>query len=71
MALQDVDNQPSEDPKSPVDPLTEIPSLGASRKKRAQGSGAWHKTVTQHEPEPWLTARLDFQARIAALDIEA
>jgi hypothetical protein len=71
MALQDLDNQPSEAPKSAVGPLTEIPSLGASRKKRAQGSGAWHQTVTQHEPEPWLAARLALQARIAALDIEA
>jgi hypothetical protein len=71
MALQELHNQPSEAPKSPVGPLAEIPTLGASRKKRAQGSGAWHKTVTQHDPEPWLAARLALQARIAALNIEA
>jgi len=70
MALQELEKQ-SQAPESNVGPLAEIPSLGAGRKKRAQGSTAWRKTVTQHEPEPWLAARLALQARIAALDIEA
>ena len=71
MALQELDKHQGDDSESHAGPLAEIQSLGASRKKRAQGSGAWHQTVTQHAPEPWLAARLALQARIAALDIEA
>ena len=41
------------------------------RRRRANDSVAWRKTVTQHVPETWPAARLALQARIAALDIEA
>jgi hypothetical protein len=71
MALQELDKHQSETPASCGGPLADIPTLGANRKKRAQGSNAWHQTVTQHAPEPWLAARLALQARISALDIEA
>jgi hypothetical protein len=71
MALQELDKHQSEALESLGGPLAEIATLAANRKKRAQGSGAWRKTVTQHAPEPWLVARLALQARISALDIEA
>jgi len=71
MALQELDKHQSETPESCVGPLAKIATLAANRRKRAHGSNAWHQTVTQHEPEPWLAARLALQARIAALDIEA
>ena len=71
MELQELDKHQSEAPESCGGPLAEVATLVASRKKRAQGDGAWRKTVTQHVPEPWLAARLALQARISALDIEA
>jgi len=52
-------------------PLSQIPSLGFSRRRHTQGAAAWRETVTQHLPETWPAARMSLQARIAALDIEA
>jgi hypothetical protein len=68
MATQELDTSKVE-PQQAAGPLAAIPSLGTTRKKRAQGSGAWRETVTQHLPETWPAARLALQARIAALDI--
>ena len=42
-----------------------------ARIARRHGSEAWRETVTGHVPESWPAARLAFQARIAALDLEA
>jgi hypothetical protein len=70
MALQELDKHQSEAAEPCVGPLADVPTLAASRKKRAQGDSAWRKTVTQHAPEPWLAARLTLQARISALDVE-
>jgi hypothetical protein len=70
MAPQELE-QHSEGQEPYVGPLAAIPSLGfVTRRRRANGSVAWRKTITQHVPETWPAARLALQARIAALDIE-
>lgn len=60
------------EPQEPdAGPLAAIPSLGYTKRKRAEGNDAWRQTVTQHLPESWPAARMALQARISALDIEA
>ena len=59
--------------KSPIDYPESKKSADSlmARLARRHGSEAWRETVTGHVPESWPAARLAFQARIAALDLEA
>ena len=45
------------------------PNIGFKTRHARSKAGAWHETVTQHQPEPWPAARLALQARISALDL--
>ena len=69
MALQGLEQCPTEAKQPKAGSFAAIPSLGfVTRRRRSTGSVAWRETVTQHAPKPWPAARLALQARICALD---
>ena len=55
--------------KTASSPLCNFPNLGFKTRHARSKAGAWHETVTQHQPEPWPAARLALQARICALGL--
>ncbi len=55
--------------KTASGPLCNFFNLGFKTRRTRSKAGAWHETVTQHQPEPWPAARLALQARICALDL--